>query len=86
MRAPFIGLGCDSIDFEEVADAIVPPVVEVPAALVVPPAKQTTPTQVPPASPADPAVPVKPEIVLIPTAESTQILEERLKKLGIVCF
>ena len=62
------------------------PVVEVPAALVVPPAKQTTPTQVPPASPADPAVPVKPEIVLIPAAESTKILVERLKKLGIVCF
>ena len=84
MRAPFIGLGCDSIDFEEVADAVVSPVAEVPTPLVVPPANQEPPVAVIPLAqvpPAAPAVSVKPEVTLTPTTESTKSLVERLKKL-----
>jgi hypothetical protein len=89
MRAPFIGLGCDSIDFEEVADAVVSPVAEVPTPLVVPPANQAPPVAVIPLAqvpPAAPAVPVKPEVTLTPTTESTRFLVERLKKLKSSVF
>ncbi len=79
VRAPFIGLGVDNLEFEDTAD-LVPAQTPAPPA---PPAQLTqTPTEPAPPKPANPAQNSTIEVTLTPTNEKTGSLISKVRGLA----
>ncbi len=68
VRAPFIGLGVDSLEFEDTADSVP---TQTPAAPATPAQPTQTPTAPATLKPANPPQPSKIEVTLTPTNEQT---------------
>ncbi len=80
VRAPFIGLGVDSLEFEQTADSVPAQTPAAPAPPAQPTQKPTAPATPKPASPAQPS---KIEVTLTPTNEKTGSIIAKVRSLAL---